>query len=347
MACNNPPQTPRPNVEKVRVLSTHYQYHDISTNPPYPTNVAQEDVTERCQPFIQDAVHRYEDRHQELDERERLLVNKTGIMERCIPALMAMKLWQTCEGKDPVSALEKVRELMKELMPQPDPADELVAQLEDQVDQLNKETAELHDKIIKADVELEEGKMELESLELVNCELEEQIKCMEAKICVSLESINSDDRLCLAEIRKLGENEKRMKKNIKQLEERETALRTQIERIFGGGCQKVCDSVQGQKHHAHRSRSHRKKDCQKLERTVEALFERDKARGKNQCGKLDKVAEKKNSMVRNLKGVQVPKKAEAMSQKDQFLRAGDAKVLPQETLGESMWHGYHGAEDEC
>lgn len=110
--------------------------------------------------------------------------------------------------------------------------------------------------------------MELESLGQVNRELEEQIQHLEAQLNsqTSLESISSEDRICLARIRKLAEDEIKMKSNIRELEEREKVLCCQIEKIFGSSKEpcsdkRLCEAARSQKHHAHKLKSRKKKQC--------------------------------------------------------------------------------------
>ncbi|XP_008202189.1 uncharacterized protein LOC100120476 isoform X1 [Nasonia vitripennis] len=251
----------------------------------------------KCQPFLTNTIERYADRQEDLDERHRQLKDKISTMEKLLPALIACGMCnksydeknQACESSN--AALNQVREMMRKLSPLPDPADELVAELATCVKQLNRETAELHDKIINADIQLEENCMELESLGQANRELEEQIRHLEDQLNsqTSLQSISSEDRICLSRIRKLAKDEIKMKSNIRELEEREKVLCCQIEKIFGSSDKPLCEAARGQKHHAHRPKSRKKKHCNTLETSTESLFKKDKKCDKSKCDMLNSI----------------------------------------------------------
>ncbi|XP_011331108.1 uncharacterized protein LOC105275735 isoform X1 [Ooceraea biroi] len=184
---------------------------------------------------LMNVVSGIEERQCDLIGRQRNLRDKIATMERSIPALMAYNMWMT-ERDCPDTPYSKVREIMKQFSPHPDPADRLVAELRNTVDDLRRETAQLHDKIVDADVKLEEADMELESLELANKEMEERLiklrKDVQRHSTPSLRSIHSEDLICLKKIRQLAEEELKLNNCVKQLESKEIMYRRQMNKLL-------------------------------------------------------------------------------------------------------------------
>lgn len=94
---------------------------------------------------LKTSLGRSEGRRSSLDERQRELSNRIATLEKLMPVMIAKALCREAkpDAEDPTGE-KKVRKIVKEMLPKPDPAEELAEKLTERIKQLNDLTAEMH-----------------------------------------------------------------------------------------------------------------------------------------------------------------------------------------------------------